>query len=143
MFNNEFSGNLDFESVKTHMLAGNSILTFKSLETGTYYTFKVKKCKDKNLWFVAYLGGPDNENDFRYMGIIVKGGFRLTGKSKCSKDSKVYKVFNWIFNTLKNGNGFPENLEVWHEGVCGRCGRKLTVPESIENGIGPVCMGKV
>jgi hypothetical protein len=28
---------------------------------------------------------------------------------------------------------------VWHEGRCGRCGRKLTVPESIESGFGPEC----
>lgn len=143
MFNDEFKGKLDFQGVKTHILAGNSILTFKNNETGNYYTFKVKKCQGKNLWFVSYLGGPDNDNDFRYLGIIIKGGFRLTGKSKCTKKSKVYIVFNWIFKTLKYGNGFPDNLDVWHEGICGRCGRRLTVPESIENGFGPVCMGKV
>ena len=28
-------------------------------------------------------------------------------------------------------------LEVWHEGRCGKCGRKLIVPESIARGIGP------
>jgi hypothetical protein len=32
------------------------------------------------------------------------------------------------------------NLEIWHEGRCGRCGRKLTVPESIHNGYGPECI---
>lgn len=143
MFNKEFKGNLDFEGVKTHMLAGNSILTFKNTETNVHYTFKVNKCKGKNLWFVAYLGGPDNDNDFRYLGIIEKGKFRLTKKSSCTKDSKVYKVFNWIFKTLKYGNGFPEKLEVWHEGICGKCGRKLTVPESIENGFGPVCIKSI
>jgi hypothetical protein len=26
-----------------------------------------------------------------------------------------------------------------HEGKCGRCGRLLTVPSSIESGIGPEC----
>lgn len=34
-------------------------------------------------------------------------------------------------------------VEVWHEGSCGRCGRKLTVPESIANGLGPECAEKV
>lgn len=33
-------------------------------------------------------------------------------------------------------------LQVWHEGRCGRCGRKLTVPSSIETGLGPECAGK-
>jgi hypothetical protein len=29
---------------------------------------------------------------------------------------------------------------VWHEGSCARCGKKLTVPESIESGFGPECV---
>lgn len=32
-----------------------------------------------------------------------------------------------------------DRVEVWHEGSCGRCGRKLTVPSSIETGLGPEC----
>ncbi|MGQ4872128.1 MAG: DUF6011 domain-containing protein, partial [Candidatus Thorarchaeota archaeon] len=31
----------------------------------------------------------------------------------------------------------PEKVRIWHEGKCGRCGRRLTVPESIESGYGP------
>jgi hypothetical protein len=34
------------------------------------------------------------------------------------------------------------DLEVWHEGRCGACGRRLTVPESIERGLGPECYGR-
>lgn len=143
MFNNNFKENLDFEGVKQHILAGNSVLTFKNIKTNIHFTFKVKKCKGKNIWFVFYLGGPDNENDFRYLGSILKGKFRLTKNSRCTKESKAYKAFNWIFNILKTKNGFPESIEVWHEGICGRCGRKLTVPESIEDGFGPVCKGKM
>ena len=37
----------------------------------------------------------------------------------------------------------PKTVEVWHEGICGRCGRKLTVPESVERGLGPECAGLV
>jgi hypothetical protein len=36
----------------------------------------------------------------------------------------------------------PAELEVWHQGSCGKCGRPLTVPESIASGIGPVCASK-
>ena len=31
----------------------------------------------------------------------------------------------------------PANVEINHEGRCGRCGRALTVPESVASGIGP------
>jgi hypothetical protein len=34
----------------------------------------------------------------------------------------------------------PECIEIWHEGKCGKCGRQLTVPSSIETGIGPECI---
>tara|TARA_R110002096_G_scaffold84290_4_gene194649 strand:+ start:14 stop:667 length:654 start_codon:yes stop_codon:yes gene_type:complete len=33
-------------------------------------------------------------------------------------------------------------MEIWHEGKCSRCGRKLTVPSSIATGLGPVCATK-
>jgi len=32
-------------------------------------------------------------------------------------------------------------LNFFHEGKCGKCGRKLTTPESIKNGFGPTCLG--
>jgi hypothetical protein len=34
-------------------------------------------------------------------------------------------------------------LIVHHENHCGRCGRTLTVPESVERGIGPDCLAKM
>jgi len=33
-------------------------------------------------------------------------------------------------------------LLYYHEGKCGRCARKLTVPESIISGLGPICREK-
>ena len=41
-----------------------------------------------------------------------------------------------------NDGPMPAELEVWHQGSCGKCGRPLTVPESIASGIGPVCASK-
>lgn len=39
--------------------------------------------------------------------------------------------------------GVLNKLLYYHEGRCGRCARRLTVPESIINGIGPDCAKKV
>jgi hypothetical protein len=37
-------------------------------------------------------------------------------------------------------NNLPNFIEIWHEGRCGKCGRTLTVPDSIANGLGPECI---
>ena len=46
-------------------------------------------------------------------------------------------------STQINQGRMPLTLTVFHDGKCGRCGRKLTVPESIQSGLGPVCAGQV
>lgn len=53
------------------------------------------------------------------------------------------KAFRWLWVQLTKGNELPDKVEVWHEGRCGACGRRLTVPESIAQGLGPVCAGLV
>ena len=40
-------------------------------------------------------------------------------------------------------NTLQDFVEIWHEGKCGKCGRPLTVPSSIENGLGPSCLKKL
>jgi len=60
--------------------------------------------------------------------------------SKLAADDMKVKVFVWLFNRhLSTAKELPEKVEFWHEGRCGDCGRRLTVPESIARGIGPIC----
>jgi hypothetical protein len=116
------------------ILAGNSTSTFLNRETDNRFTYKVKKSKDSDLFFVYVLTSPDV---YTYIGYITND-FKLGKKSKISKDAQSVKVFNYIFRKLKSGN-LPEKIEIWHNGKCGKCGRKLTVPSSIDTGIGPEC----
>lgn len=146
------------------LLAGNATITVVSKKTGTRYTFSVKKakcrvhsgngrtnlsamnscddCKKADMYFVSLLAGPDNTSDFQYLGIIDSNGFRLTGKSRMNDSSTPVKAFRFTFENLVACN-IPEVLEIWHEGRCGRCGRKLTVPSSIESGFGPECQNYI
>jgi hypothetical protein len=48
----------------------------------------------------------------------------------------------WLFGHLLERRPLPR-CTVHHEGRCGRCGRTLTVPESIESGFGPECINYV
>lgn len=121
------------------MLAGNAHLTLRSGKTGTRYTYRVKRAKDKPLWFVSTLYGSDNVSDYRYLGVIRDHEFMFTQKSKQLMSSPQFIAFQWALRQLIERGEVPAQLEVWHEGRCGRCGRLLTVPESIASGIGPEC----
>jgi hypothetical protein len=138
------------EDARAFALAGNAILTLQSLKTGLHFTYKVRQAKDKQtgqpqpeLYFVSLLsnGSPDDESSFGYLGMIRGGQFSLTRASRATDGAASVKAFRFFWESTQ----LHEALVVRHEGRCGRCGRTLTVPESIDRGIGPDCaeqMGK-
>jgi len=122
--------------------AGKAIFTIMNTKTGNRFTYKVKKVDGKKVWFVSVLNGPDNYSNYRYIGCIFGDDFRHTKSSKVSKDAVSFQAFAWTFKMLQQGT-LPDIVTVHHEGRCGRCGRRLTVPESIISGYGPECIKTV
>lgn len=125
-------------------LAGNATFTLKSLKTGARYTYRVRVAEDNSIMhFVSVLVGPDNANDYRYLGFIRRGVYFHGGaKAKITAEAPSAKAFHWFWVHQARGDEMP-NLEVSHAGKCGRCGRPLTVPESIKSGFGPECITKM
>jgi hypothetical protein len=120
----------------------------KSEKTQTHYTYQVTRPKDFNelspIWFVSLLTGPDNENDYTYLGLLDKGGtLRTTKKSCIANDALSFQVGRWIIQSIWNGVKLPDWVHLNHCGKCARCGRTLTTPESVESGFGPECIKKV
>ena len=133
------SHELNREDALNYILAGNATFTVKNTETGNRFTFKIRKPKKCTVHFVSVMTGPDNESSYTYLGTIFNSKDYYHGKkSKIKPDAQSAKVFSYIFNKLK-ANSLPEQVSVFHSGSCGKCGRKLTVPESIISGIGPEC----
>lgn len=131
------------DAVREFALAGNATLTLLSRATGTRFTYRIRQPKEDKPYFVGLLRGQDNENDFQFMGTIFKHvdmqPLYISGRnSKIGRESQSSKAFVWFWDHVRKGE-LPNSLEVWHEGRCGRCGRKLTVPSSIESGMGPEC----
>lgn len=137
---------LEAAAAQVFILAGKAIFTLRSTKTGTRYTYKVCKAEAKpgwpDTWFVKYLAGSDNDADYMYLGMIRNGQFTLTAKSRVREDSLIYKAFAWTFGRMMAGQD-TSAVEVWHASRCGRCGRTLTVPESIATGLGPECAAKM
>lgn len=144
------------EAARDFINAGNSTVTFKSNLTDQRFTYKVQaphhpgnentnSARDVNsqMRFVKVLTGSDNESNYTYLGYIRRGVFFHGGsKSRIGHDAPSSKAFDWTWRALQQ-DAMPGTVEVWHEGRCGRCARKLTVPESIATGFGPECAERV
>jgi len=125
---------------KDFIKAGKAIFTLENEETGNRFTYQVNKHREKDLWFVKVLIGPNNTSDYQYIGAIFDKEFRLTRKSRVTRSAQSYQVFSWLNLMLNENKDLPDDIRIYHEGRCGICGRTLTVPESIECGFGPVCI---
>jgi len=139
-------------STVNHMafiLAGNSTFTVVN-EKSERLTYKVtapslkngttKRDYAANVRFVSVMTGPDNEKSYTFIGTIFINDkvFRYSPKSKLNRDALSVEAFDFIFYQIAH-EGLEERLTFHHEGKCARCGRKLTVPESIKSGFGPEC----
>ena len=131
---------LDGENIAKFVLAGNATFTLENPETGNRFTFKIRQREndDGSLTphFVSVLNGPDNYSNYGYIGFVRNGNFYHGGqKAKASKDAPSVQAFSWFWRHLAD----PSPAVIYHEGRCGKCGRKLTVPTSIKTGLGPTC----
>jgi len=131
---------------KAYLLGGHATFTLVDTLSGLRYTYKVKE-SDKNpttqktVWFVSVLIGPDNWTNYKYAGLLNPESleFFSTKNSKIAFDApSVFMLRHFLSGIETDSTSF----EMWHEGSCAICGRKLTVPESIASGIGPVCASR-
>jgi hypothetical protein len=129
--------------VRQYALAGHATLTLRSQRTGSHYTYRVDRATDdagepQDRWFVKVLTDGDQ---YTYMGVMdgdLFPRFRLTKSSRLTASSFAVRAWTYFWEHLEGGELAP-CLEVRHHNHCGRCGRELTHPESIDRGIGPDC----
>ena len=129
----------------TYVNGGKGKFTVVSKKTGTRFTFKASQRKTdgvKSPVFIKVLSGSDNQTDYRYIGFISTKKVGLIAGKKGLPTAVSFRALNWAVQQFAAGN-MPEDLEFWHSGKCGCCGRELTVPDSIASGIGPVCAGRL
>lgn len=133
---------LNPSNVADFVFGGKSIFTIRNTATGNRFTYKFTRKKslkegEEDVVFVKVLMGSDNTSDYTFIGTVFgQRTYKHSPKSPFGSDTQSSKAIDWV---VKNLRSLPQNVEVWHEGRCARCGRKLTVPESIESGFGPEC----
>jgi len=103
--------------------------------------------KEPGSWLVGFLASwekclsqgaqPTERMQERYAKTLRKFGVPACMPST-PKAALLEKMFQWTWARAHAGL-LPESVEVWHEGSCCYCSRPLTVPASIELGMGPDC----
>lgn len=136
---------------------GATLVTVVSGRTGSRFTYEIKP-KESNLiaegkpigkvWFVDLLTGPNNRKDFSALAVLTERSGRLcwhhAGASSISADAPSAQALRWVVQAIVDA---PDDraasalakIELWHEGKCARCGRRLSRPDSITLGMGPEC----
>jgi hypothetical protein len=69
----------------------------------------------------------------------------LTKGSKFTDDAWPVRLLRRSMARVWEGKGGEvekAGFRIMHDGHCSVCGRKLTTPESLDSGIGPVCAAK-
>jgi len=132
----------------------STTVTLVSKKSGARFTYDIK-CKDpekegvSDVWYVDLLTGPNNRKDFSPLAVLTLRNGRLmyfhAKKSRIGEDAPSAVALKWAVENIviRGSESAMAQLEVWHEGKCGRCGGKLSVPESIALGLGPDCAEKV
>lgn len=124
--------------------------TLENLERGSHITFRVCRPKGWDIEspvLVDLLTSGDNVDGFTFLGSFGRVGFRRSKKIKPEGFMFVgLRTMNWItakLDQFDRDGSVPSGLRVLGEDRCSRCGRKLTNPESIKDGLGPLCRTKV
>lgn len=123
--------------------AKGNTLTIVNDATEARVTIRIRRPKGfGKAVLVDVMTGSDNETDFKFIGSIPLEGTLAYTQSKWFKAPQekadfARKVLNWTFGAAAAGD--LRTVRVLHEAKCARCGRKLTVPESIDSFMGPEC----
>ena len=90
--------------------------------------------------WLAYLNGADNENSYLTVGTVHGNEVRLFRKNE-GKYQDIVAAARFLIRNAANIGEYGRQYAL-RSGRCYVCNRKLTTPESIAAGIGPVCAAK-
>ena len=141
----QFRGKLNTpQDVATYVQGGRGKITAVSLKSGQRITYKFRIPQNPRPGCPIFVM-VKKEQAFTFLGCIFKNPtgytYRHGRKSPIHEKDITSLAIKWILARAFAGKDL-NNLEVYHEGTCCRCGRSLTDPQSITTGIGPVCSGR-
>ncbi len=142
-------GEVNLKDALRYMLAGKSEFTMLSIKSGVRLRYKLTKKESKYKGedgaseFIYFLN-TFTDGDMQYAGVLFYNddnntfNFGKGARGKLQPSHLNVRSILYVLNNLTKGNE-DLALKVYHSGKCGRCGRKLTTPESVLTGLGPTC----
>lgn len=120
-------------------------------ESGAYVTVKVTDhwiAEESDKQVAKFLSGSNNEIDFTGFAFIKSTGLSVWKRFKDERGQPSTTIAKYVraLQVLANGGektwADGSKQYALESGSCSRCGRTLTVPASLHNGMGPVCAGR-
>ena len=119
----------------------NGHVTIYNPETGGHRTFEIKTGAvdswAKGRRFISLKTGPNYGDNTAFAFIWMDGTVKLFKKFEFSSEYHTYLRMLQIPEQY-----MARGLEYKFETTCRKCNRPLTVPSSIDRGLGPVCAGE-
>jgi len=112
--------------------------TLKSLKTGKDFTFAISRSFFNNTWY-THVSVETGYLSFTRLGSYFNG--KIFNKGKVV-DTPSATAISFVLQKVEEDKieFLDTNMQVMHKGCCLRCGRALTDAQSIERGLGPVCV---
>lgn len=114
---------------------------------GTYNTIRIKECgPDSKLAgkvIAEFLSGPDNTNSFTGFAFVNGDTVSVWNRFRGFEHLRKAEALAAILSGGKEENLDRREGYARRSGKCSRCGRVLTVPASLNRGMGKECADKV
>lgn len=133
----------------------NGTYTIENTKTGNHRTIRIRTRRPDASFApgkrtIELLMGPDNESSYKAFGFVTDEGVQMwkrnqSGAREWAKRNDFEKMSDILWGLVVLGEKsrfYQAGLRVHGSSTCIRCNRKLTTPQSIKAGIGPVCAGR-
>jgi len=129
--------------------------TVENTKTGEHRTFRITRTRKESSKFapgqrlVELMVGPCNETSFKGFGFAKVDTIVVWRSKSGTENPSSFDFFASMLGGLMGGeNRMGTNWEskgyvLKGDAKCYACGRKLTTPESLNAGIGPICAGRM
>ncbi len=126
---------------------GYYTVAFKNQQFGEgHRTFRIRTQKahewrgNEKARLVSLLIGSDNTHDYMRLGEVnPAGALKVWSRFEHEEKTLIVKCLDLLFSGSITDRA--QKMYAIQSGNCCKCGRLLTHPESIEQGIGPECGG--